>query len=169
LAFIGCVGFYAALGTLLASLIAWSLILIATAGTVLVSMVSHMIGDPGSSVGAVTAAGLGAALLSLVVTGAVGYVAAPFVGVLIGWKSAIVISLAMGLAWCRSGTRPYTLWLSPFMGALGTLLISPPPFTEHGGGILIGLGIAFSSALSAVLATWIFRYWLEPDRSALPA
>ena len=162
LAFGSCAGFYAAMGTLLASLIAWTLILIATAAGVLLTIVPPLVGGPGPASAGGAAAGLGVVGLSLLVTGAIGYATAPFVGLLIGWRAAIAISLAMSLIWSRPAARRYALPLSAIIGALGAFLVSSNAMSERFGAVLIVAGIAASSALSAALVTWIIRYWLEP-------
>jgi hypothetical protein len=169
LAFIGYAGFYAAAGTLFASLIAWSMILIVSVGVVLMPSIGRMIDDPGSVLHAGTAVVLGGTALAFMVTGAIGYAVAPFVGAWIGWKSAIAISLVMALVWNRSGTRRYAMHISPAVGALGALLTSPASFGQQGSQSLIWMGIAVSSALSALLVTLIVRSWRDAMIPEFPA
>lgn len=166
LKFIGCAAFYAMVGTLFASLIAWSMILIVSAGAVLMPSIGAMIGDPGRILQAGTGLLLGGVALSLITIGSIGYAVAPFVGAWIGWKSAIAISLVMALLWHRSETKPHALDLSPVVGALGALLTPPPAFGGEGGAGLVWVGIAVSSVLSVLIVTQIGRSWLERDDPA---
>jgi hypothetical protein len=165
LIFIGCAGFYAAAGTLFASLIAWSMILVVSAGAVLMPSIGGMIADPDKAFHAGTAVLLGGVALSTIVIGAIGYAVAPFVGAWIGWKSAIAISLVMALVWHRPETKRYALHVSPVIGALGALLTPPPSFGEGSQG-LVWVGIAVSSVLSAVIVTLFVRSWLERNDPA---
>jgi hypothetical protein len=170
LRFIGCAGFYAAVGTFFASMIAWSMILIVSAGVVFMPSIGGMIADPGKAFHAGTAVVLGGVALSTIVIGAIGYAVAPFVGAWIGWKSAIAISLVMALVWYRSETKRYALHISPVIGALGALLTPPPAFGGQGSQGPIWVGIAVSSVLSVVIVTLFVRSWLErKDGSGLPS
>jgi hypothetical protein len=63
LAFIGYAEFYAAVGTLFASLMAWSMILIVSIGIVLMPSIGRMIDDPDSVLHAGTAVVLGGTAL----------------------------------------------------------------------------------------------------------
>ena len=161
LEFIGYAGFYAAMGTLFASLIAWSMILIVCVGAVFMPSIGGMIDDPASAFQAGTAVMLGGVALSLIAIGSIGYAVAPFVGAWIGWKSAIAISLVMALVWYRPETKRYAPRISPVVGALGALLTPPPAFGEQGSEGLIWVGIAVSSVLSVLFVTLIVRSWLE--------
>jgi len=159
--FAGCAGFYAAMGIILASTIAWSMVLIVSAGALLLPSVGGMIGDPGKFLHAGTAVVLGGVGLSLIVIGSIGYAIAPFIGAWIGWKSAIAISLVMALLWHRSETKQHALHFSPVIGALGALLTAPPALGGEGSAGLVWVGIAVSSVLSVVIVGLIGRSWLE--------
>lgn len=161
LRFFGYFGFYAVAGTVFASLIAWSMILVVSVGAVLMPSIGGMIDDPGRAFHAGTGVVLGGVALSAVVIGAIGYAVAPFVGAWIGWKSAIAISLVMALVWCRSETKRYALNVCPVIGAIGALLTPPGAFGEPGSQGLVWVGIAISSVLSVLFATLIVRSWLE--------
>jgi len=169
LAFIGYAGFYAAVGTLVASLIAWTMILIVSLGVVLMPSIRGMIDDPGSIFDTGRAVVLGGVALAFIATGAIGYAVAPFVGAWIGWKSAIAISLVMALVWSRSGTRRYAMYLSPAVGALGAFLTPPPALDRQVSQNLVWIGIAASSALSALFVTLSVRSWREAMTPELPA
>jgi len=168
--FIGYAGFYAAAGTLVASLIAWSMILIVSVGAVLMPIIGALIDHPGKTFHAGTAVLLGGVALTAIVTGAIGYAIAPFVGAWLGWKSAIAISLAMALVWYRPETKRYAVHVSPVIGALGALLTPPPAFGGQDNQGLIWVGIAVSSLLSAVIVSLFVRSWLKRnDGSGLPS
>jgi hypothetical protein len=166
LKFIGCTAFYAAVGTIFASLIAWSMILIVSAGALLIPSIGGMIDDPTRIFHTGTAVVLGFVALSGITIGAIGYAVAPFVGAWIGWKSAIAISLVMALVWNRSETKRYALHISPIIGALGALLTPPPAFGGQGNEGLVWVGIAVSSILSVLIVTLIVRSWLERNDQA---
>lgn len=161
LKFVGVAVFYIMAGTVFASLIAWSMILIVSAGAVLIPSFGAMIGDPAKIFQPGTGILLGGVALSLIAIGSIGYVVAPFVGAWIGWKSAVAISLVMALVWHRSETRRHAMHAAPIIGALGALLTPPPGFGGPGSAGLVWVGIAVSSLLSALIVTLIVRSWLE--------
>jgi hypothetical protein len=170
LKFIGCTAFYAAVGTIFASLIAWSMILMVSAGAILMPVIGGMIDDPTKIFHTGTAVVLGVVTLSAVTIGAIGYAVAPFVGAWIGWKSAIAISLVMALMWNRYETKRHALHISPVIGALGALLTPLPAFGGQDSQGLVWVGIAISSVLSVLFVTLIARSWLErQNESGLPS
>jgi hypothetical protein len=59
--------------------------------------------------------------------------------------------------------------ISPAVGALGALLTSPASFGQQGSQSLIWMGIAVSSALSALLVTLIVRSWRDAMIPEFPA
>ena len=153
-------------GTLFASLIAWSMILVVSAGVVLMPSIGAMIGDPGRIFQAGTGILLAGVGLSLITIGSIGYVIAPFVGAWIGWKSAVATSLVMALIWHRSETNRHALHVSPVVGALGALLTPPPASGGPGGAGLVWVGIAVSSVLSVLVVGLIGRSWFEREDPA---
>jgi hypothetical protein len=102
LVFLACAAFYAIAGTVFASLIAWSLIVMGIVGIFVVSMVTGVMNDPENTFGLHSIVALGVFLLVMVLPTGIGFVLAPFVGVWLGWKSAALISIVMA----RSGRTP---------------------------------------------------------------
>jgi hypothetical protein len=163
LCFLGCAAFYAIIGTVLASVIAWSIILFGVFGTMLVAMVTGAKADPGPWFDGTAVAAFGILSLFMVPAGAIGYVVAPFVGFWIGWLSALCISLAMATVWSSAKARRHALWLSLIIGAAAAFLVTRAPYPGPESGLMFAICVVSPAAVASALVTRIIQAWSDPD------
>ena len=163
--FLACAALYAIGGTVFASLLAWSLIVVASAGIV-IAPTMEAIFDPERTVGLHTFTMLGVVLLMMVPPAAIGFAVAPFVGAWIGWKSALIISVAMAMVCMHATLRRHAVWLSFVIGAAGAFMTPVEPVNVFGNLNVAGFGIHAAAGIACFLVTLIDRDWFTPHKAA---